>query len=107
MPALNLSPFEAHFGRKVNTHLSNISTETNPNTLTYVPILNKYLDFETMSWDELIPDEQWDEENWSDVVFERQLEKMIKDSRKRCNSDPHKEPRTMPHSGVAGSKKRH
>ena len=107
MPSTNLSPFEAHFGRKANTTLSNISTESNPKTLTYEPIFNKFVDLETVSWDELIPDEQWDEENRSDVVFEKQLEKIIKDSRKRRNSDPHKEPRTMPQSGIAGSKKHH
>ena len=34
---INLSPFEAHFERKANTPLSNISTEPNPITLTYEP----------------------------------------------------------------------
>ena len=31
---INISPFEAHFGRKANTPLSNISTEPDPGTLT-------------------------------------------------------------------------
>ena len=35
-----ISPFEALFGRKANTTLSNISTETDPNSLTYKRILN-------------------------------------------------------------------
>ena len=35
------SPFEARFGRKVNTPLRNITTETNQNILTYIRILNK------------------------------------------------------------------
>ena len=51
---INLSPFEAHFGRKAKTPLSNISTEPDPNTLTYELILNKKLEMETVRWDELI-----------------------------------------------------
>ena len=51
---INLSPYEAHFGRKANTPLSNFLTEPNPNTLIFKPILNKYLDMETVRWDELI-----------------------------------------------------
>ena len=45
---INISPFEAHFGRKANTPLSNISTKPDPNSLTYKRILNKYLDLETL-----------------------------------------------------------
>ena len=36
---INISPFEAHFGRKANTPLSNISTEPDPGTFTYKTIL--------------------------------------------------------------------
>ena len=32
---INISPFEAHFGRKPNTPLSKISMEADPNSLTY------------------------------------------------------------------------
>ena len=52
-----ISPFEAHFGRKANTPLSNISTEPDPNSLTYKRILNKYLDLETVRWEEQISEE--------------------------------------------------
>ena len=47
---INISPFEAHFGRKANTSLGNFSTEPDPNSLTYKRILNNYLDWETVSW---------------------------------------------------------
>ena len=53
----NRSLFEAHFGRKANTPLNNITTKPDPQSLTYKNILNKYLDLETVRWDELITDE--------------------------------------------------
>ena len=63
-----ISLFEAHFGRKANTTLSIILTEPDLNTLTYKPILNKYLDTEKVRWVELITEDQWDnearEEQW-------------------------------------------
>ena len=60
-------PFEAHFGRKANTPLGNISAAPDNNTLTYKPILNKYLHMETVRLDELISEEQWDNEARSDI----------------------------------------
>ena len=54
---INISPVEAHFGRKANTPLSNISTEPDPSSLTYKPILTKYLDMETVRWEELISED--------------------------------------------------
>ena len=57
---INISPFEAHFGKKANTSLVNISTEPDPSSLTYKRILNKYLDMETVRWEELISKENWD-----------------------------------------------
>ena len=54
---INISPFEAHFGRKANTPLSNITTKPDPKSLTYKNILNKYLDLETVRWEELIADD--------------------------------------------------
>ena len=67
---INLSPFEAHFGKKSNTPLINISTQRNPNTLTKKPILKKFLDMEKVRWDELITDDQWDNEAGSKNEFE-------------------------------------
>ena len=51
---INNSPFEEQFGRKAKTPLSNISTELDPSSLTHEPILNKYLDMETVRWEEPI-----------------------------------------------------
>ena len=96
---INHSPFEAHFGTKAKTPSSNISTEPDPNTLTFKPILNKNLDIETVRWDELISDEQWDETR-SDVEFKKQRDKISQDARKRCNEDPDKESITISHPDV-------
>ena len=45
---MNVSPFEAHFGRKANTPLSNISTKPDPSNLTYKRILKKLSVMETV-----------------------------------------------------------
>ena len=64
---INISSFEAHFGRNANTPLSNISTKPDPNSLTYKRILNKYLDLETVRMEELISEVNWDVEARSDT----------------------------------------
>ena len=63
---INISPFEAHFGRKANTPLSNITTKPDPKSITYKNILNKHLDLETVRWDELIAVENWNNDGRSD-----------------------------------------
>ena len=75
-----ISPFEAHFGRKANTPFSNISTKTDPKSLTYEHILNKYLDLETVRWDELISEEKLDVETRSDTELEHNRDKLSKDA---------------------------
>ena len=54
---INISPFEAHFGRKANTPLGNISSVPNPSSLTYKTILKKYLVMETVRWEDLISED--------------------------------------------------
>ena len=56
---------------QANTPLNKISTDSNPNTLTYGPILNKYLDPETVRWGELISKYRWENGNRSDDEIER------------------------------------
>ena len=67
---MGISPFEAHFGRKANTPLSNITTNPDSKSLTYKNILNKYLDLETVRWDQLITDENWNNDERSDIEME-------------------------------------
>ena len=93
MPSItiNLSPFEAHFGHKANTPLSNISTELNQNNLRYEPILEKYIDPATVSWDELIPEDRWEDGNRSYVDLESQRNTLSQSARNRCNDNFNKE----------------
>ena len=95
----NISPLEAHFGRKGNTPLSNISTEPDPGTLTYKPVLKNYLDMETVRWHELISDEQWDNDARSDIDLEKSRDRLSKDA-VSCNEDPNKESRVITHPDV-------
>ena len=97
---INISPFEAHFGRKANTPLSNISTEPDTNSLTYKRILNKYLVLETVRWEELISEENWDVDARSDTELEHSRDKLSKDAARRKNADPEKESRLITHPEV-------
>ena len=85
---INISPFEAHFGRKANTPLSSITTEPDPKSLTYKNILNKYLDLETLRWKELIADENWTNEERSDTDIELNKDRLSKDATKRKKRRP-------------------
>ena len=97
---INVSPFEEHFGRKANTPLSNISTKSDPSSLTYENIWNKFLNLETVRWEELISEENWDNEERSDTELELNRDKLSKDAAKRKNEDPNKESRVIPHPEV-------
>ena len=94
---INISPFESHFGRKANTPLSNISTEPDPNSLTHKRILNNYLDLETVRWEELISEENWDVDPRSNTEMEHNRDKLSKDATRRKNANPEKESRWITH----------
>ena len=90
---INISPFEAYFGRKAKTPLSNISTEPDTSSLTYKLILNKNLNMETVRWEELISEDNWDTEARSDIELDQNKDKL-------SNADPDKETRVIPHPDV-------
>ena len=100
---INISPFEAHFGRKANTALSNIKTKPDPKSLTYKNILNKYLDLETVRWDQLITDKNWNNDERSDIEIEVNKDKLGKEAMKRQKEDPNKESRLISHPDVGQS----
>ena len=97
---IGISPFEAHFGRKANTPLSNITTNPDSKSLTYKNILNKYLDLETVRWDQLLTDENWDNDERSDIEMEINKDKLGKEAMKRQKDDPIKESRLISHPDV-------
>ena len=77
-----LSPFESHFGRKPNTPLSNICTKPNSSHLSYDKVLNHYLDEETVTPNELLPEEHWGNTR-SDDEIERNMCKATHNSSSR------------------------
>ena len=97
---INISPFEAHFSRKANKPLINITTKPDPKSLSYKNILNKYLDSETVRWDELITDDNWNNEERSNIEIEVNKNKLGKDATKRQTQDPNKESRLISHPDV-------
>ena len=64
------TPFEAHFGRKLNTPLSVIVTRPNLSNLTYKNIINRYLDEDTVMPEEILPDDKWVNGYRSDIEVE-------------------------------------
>ena len=74
-----LSPFESPFGREANTRLSNISTQPHHSDLSYDKIVNHYLDEETVTPNELLPEEHWGNYR-SDDEIEKNMRKAVRDA---------------------------
>ena len=55
----NITPFDAHFGRKCITPASNIATKSNTKNLKCNRKFNYYLDEETIPGRSFSTDEQW------------------------------------------------
>ena len=58
---------------------------------------------ETVRWDELIADENWNNDGRSDTEIETNKERLSKDATKRKNEDPNKEPRVIPQPDIGQS----
>ena len=56
---IDITPFEAHFGRKCNTPISNITTKSNSKNLNYNAIINHYIDEDTIPGRSYLSEEQW------------------------------------------------
>ena len=55
---INTTPFEAHFGRKCNTPISNINTKSNSKNLNYNATIKYYLDEDTIPGRSYLSEEQ-------------------------------------------------
>ena len=97
---INILPFESYFGRKAKTPLSNISTEPDTSSLTNKLILNNSLNMETVRWEELISEYNWDTETRSDIELEQNEDKLSKDAVRRNNAHPDKESCVNPHPDI-------
>ena len=69
---IDITPFEAHLGRKCNTPISNITTKSNSKNLNYNAIITHYLDEDTIPGRSYLSEEQWaDTALCSDTEIER------------------------------------
>ena len=69
---IDITPFGAHFGRKCNTPISNITTNSNSKNLNYNAIIKHCLDEDTIPGRSYLSEEQWaDTALCSDTEIER------------------------------------
>ena len=83
----NVTPFQAHFGRKPNTPLSNISTIPKPSNLSYENILHHYLDADIVPVEDYLDENGWVTGDRSDILIEEAMQKAQVDAGRRYNGD--------------------
>ena len=86
----NVTPLQAHFGRKPNTPLSIISTIPKSSNLSYENILHHYLDAETVPVEDFLDDNGWLTGDRSDILIEEAMQKAQVDAGRRYNAEKHK-----------------
>ena len=84
----NVTPFQAHFGRKSKTPLSNISTIQKSSNLSYESILRHYLD--AVPVEDFLDDNGWVTGVRSDILIEEAMQKAQVDLGRRYNGDKNK-----------------
>ena len=83
----NVTPFQAHFGRKPNTPLSNISTIPKSSKLSYENILHHYLDADPVPVEDYLDDNGLVTGDPSDIPIEEAMQKAQVDAGRRYNED--------------------
>ena len=86
----NVTPFQAHFGRKSNTPLSNICTIPKSSNLSYESILHHYLDADTVPLEDYLDDNEWVSGDRSDILIEEAMQKAQMDAGGRYNGEHNK-----------------
>ena len=86
----NVTPFQAHFGRKPNTPRSNISTIPKSSNLSYENILHHYLDADTVPVEDCLDDKGWVTGDRSDIIIKEAMTKTQIDAGRRYNGDKNK-----------------
>ena len=86
----NLTPFQAHFGRKPNTPLCNISTIPKSSNLSFENILHHYLDTDTVPLEDYLDDNGWVTGDRSDILIEEVMQNAQVDAGRRYNGDKKK-----------------
>ena len=86
----NVTPFQAHFGRKPNTPLSNISTIPKSSNLSHENILHHYLDADNVPVEDYLDENGWVTGDQSDILVEEAMQKAQVDAGRRYNGDHNK-----------------
>ena len=86
----NVTPFQAHFGRKPNTPLSNISITPKSSNLSYENILYHYLDADTVPVEDYLDDNGWVTGDRSDILIEEAMQRAQVDAGRRYNGEHNK-----------------
>ena len=86
----NVTPFQAHFGRKPNTPLGNISTVPKSSYLSYEDILHHYLDADTDPVEDYLDENGWVTGDRSDILIEEAMQKAQVDVGRCYNGDHNK-----------------
>ena len=86
----NVTPFQAHFGRKPNTPLSNISTIPKSSNLSYEKILHHNLDADTVPVEDYLDENGWVTGDRSDILIDEAMQKAQVDAGRRYNGDHNK-----------------
>ena len=83
----NVTTFQAHFGRKPSTPLSNISTVPKSSNLSYENILHHYLDADTVPMKDYLDENKWVTGDRSDILIEETMQNAQVDAGRRYNGD--------------------
>ena len=85
-----VTPFQAHFGRKPNTPLINISTVPKSSNFSYEDILHHPLDADTVPVEDYLDENGWVTGDRSDIVIEEAMQKAQVDAGRQYNGDHNK-----------------
>ena len=86
----NVTPFQAHFGRKPNTPLSNNSTIPKSSNLSYENVLNHYIDTDTVPLEDYLDNNGWVTGDRRDFLIGEAMQKAQVDAGRRYNGDRNK-----------------
>ena len=91
-------PFEAHFGRRANTPITNLTSTPNSNNLNWLNIQPDYLDDNIVGEDELISDERWEQEDLNSDEEVRTSKESMHTAAKNDTGEVPRSFRMTPHS---------
>ena len=94
-----ISPFEVNFGRKPNTPLSIISTKPKLSNLSYIKVVNRYLDEDTVTPEAILQVDKWLNGYRNDIEVELGMTRAAWEANEREQASTDGEARFI-HSGA-------